>query len=186
MDSCAAAWFVEDQDVWEELIAQFFLSTGSHPADRWMPVDMNVPPRMSDVRLLHGFSQQTPVGPRKVAVLPWADRLRREVANSLLKLLEEPPPYLSVLVLSESSHVLPTIRSRVQRENRARNATVNTGTSTAVADSDFHQWKRVLQSLEPTVAEECQKAKDMLYITPLLHETVRHGLVREAFSKDTL
>lgn len=50
----------------------------------------------------------------KVCVIDDADLMRVEAANSLLKLLEEPPSYwLFILVASQVSRMLPTIRSRV-------------------------------------------------------------------------
>jgi len=50
---------------------------------------------------------------RKVAVIGPAERLTREAANALLKLLEELPPHLSVVLFAEAlDRVLPTVRSR--------------------------------------------------------------------------
>ncbi|QAA76962.1 MAG: hypothetical protein BIP78_1196 [Candidatus Bipolaricaulis sibiricus] len=50
---------------------------------------------------------------RKVAVLGPAERLTREAANALLKLLEELPSHLAVVLFAEAlDQVLPTVRSR--------------------------------------------------------------------------
>ncbi len=50
--------------------------------------------------------------PRKIFILT-ASSLMKEAANSLLKMLEEPPPTVHILILSENpSELLPTIRSR--------------------------------------------------------------------------
>jgi hypothetical protein len=50
---------------------------------------------------------------RKVVLIEEAERMNPDSANALLKLLEEPPPYLKfVLVTNAISRVLPTILSR--------------------------------------------------------------------------
>ncbi|MBC7170418.1 hypothetical protein H5T54_05780 [Candidatus Bipolaricaulota bacterium] len=51
--------------------------------------------------------------PHKVAVIGPAERLTREAANALLKLLEEMPPHLRAVLFAEAlDRVLPTVRSR--------------------------------------------------------------------------
>jgi DNA polymerase-3 subunit delta' len=52
---------------------------------------------------------------RKVYVIPEAGSLSLEAANSLLKILEAPPPYVTFLLLAHSpQQLLPTIVSRCQ------------------------------------------------------------------------
>lgn len=51
-------------------------------------------------------------GPRKIFIVT-ASSFMKEAANSLLKMLEEPPPSVHILLLSENpSELLPTVRSR--------------------------------------------------------------------------
>src|SRR3954451_20385735 len=51
----------------------------------------------------------------RVVVLERADTMNDEAANALLKTLEEPPPYVVLLLLTDNpSQVLPTIASRCQ------------------------------------------------------------------------
>jgi len=58
------------------------------------------------------------LGENKVAIILSVDQLSPGAANSLLKLLEEPPEYLSILLTTSLIHdVLPTIRSRCQIED---------------------------------------------------------------------
>ena len=180
METYASSWFVIDRSQWARCIEQSVKQY--HPADRWLQTDMDTPPKMSDIRSLHYFAGQTPVGTGKIAILPYADRLRREVANSLLKLLEEPPLYLKLVLISESEHMLVTVRSRIRRE------TWNPGSvdSEKTNDSDYHLWKSLIMQYSPAIPEERQRLNDLLYITPLLHETVRHGLILEAFSQNNL
>jgi DNA polymerase-3 subunit delta' len=55
------------------------------------------------------------VGRRRVYILEKADRLTESAANSLLKILEEPPPYALFLLLApHPARVLPTVLSRCQ------------------------------------------------------------------------
>jgi DNA polymerase-3 subunit delta' len=51
---------------------------------------------------------------RKVYVIEGAEDLSPEAANSLLKILESPPPYVVFLLLARSLRLLPTITSRCQ------------------------------------------------------------------------
>ncbi len=51
----------------------------------------------------------------KIAVIDGADRLMEAAANSLLKILEEPPPSTHFILITPYPHrLLPTIRSRCQ------------------------------------------------------------------------
>lgn len=52
---------------------------------------------------------------KKIVIIFDADAMRTEAANALLKILEEPPPYVCFfLVSSKISRILPTILSRCQ------------------------------------------------------------------------
>lgn len=52
-------------------------------------------------------------GRRRLFLVDHADRIDGPAANSLLKTLEEPPPYLTVILTAENAYdLLPTIRSR--------------------------------------------------------------------------
>ncbi len=54
-------------------------------------------------------------GKKRVFIISQAERMNQESANKLLKLLEEPPPYvLFILVSSRPEQLLPTIVSRCQ------------------------------------------------------------------------
>ena len=51
---------------------------------------------------------------RKIYIIPKADTMNLYSQNSLLKVLEEPPGYCTIILLAENSNsFLPTIRSRV-------------------------------------------------------------------------
>jgi len=86
----------------------------THPDVLILPPD---PPqlliKLGQVRTLIGRSQRTPSeAPAKVFVITSASFMK-EAANSLLKVLEEPPTYVHILILAENlGELLPTIRSR--------------------------------------------------------------------------
>ncbi len=54
-------------------------------------------------------------GRQKVFIISEADQMRVEAANALLKLLEEPPPDLVIILITANIYkILPTIKSRCQ------------------------------------------------------------------------
>ena len=65
------------------------------------------------------FMQLTPVeGTNKVAVIDHCDGMTISAANSLLKILEEPPAGSLILLVSNAiGKLLPTIRSRCRTIN---------------------------------------------------------------------
>lgn len=69
---------------------------------------------VKEVRKLKDFFALSAAdGGRRVAIVDSADELNPAAANALLKLLEEPPPGVTFLLVSHQPHrLLPTIRSR--------------------------------------------------------------------------
>ncbi|MEA3442342.1 MAG: hypothetical protein U9R04_02470 [Chloroflexota bacterium] len=72
---------------------------------------------IDDMRELHHNANFPPYeGKYKVFIVDNIELLSSEAANSILKILEEPPPKVVWLLLaSEERHLLPTITSRCQR-----------------------------------------------------------------------
>lgn len=69
---------------------------------------------IQQMRLLKQKAQFGPLkGPWRVFLIDHIDRANEQAANSLLKTLEEPPPYLILILTAENAYdLLPTIRSR--------------------------------------------------------------------------
>lgn len=66
--------------------------------------------------LLQFFSLTAGASRWRIAIIDTADELNQESANTLLKIMEEPPPYsLLILVSSQPGSLLRTIRSRCSR-----------------------------------------------------------------------
>lgn len=71
--------------------------------------------KVDEIRKIHQFAQLTPETGRKVVVIKQADRMNINAANSLLKVLEEPPSDLFFILESSRVEKLPiTVRSRCQ------------------------------------------------------------------------
>jgi DNA polymerase-3 subunit delta' len=69
---------------------------------------------IQQIRLLKDQAQLMPsAGDRRVFLIDQIDRANEQAANSLLKVLEEPPPHLLIFMTAENPYdLLPTIRSR--------------------------------------------------------------------------
>ena len=81
-------------------------------------VEQEAPGKDLKIEQIKEMSRQAAFAPalssHKVCVIDAADRMTVEAANSLLKLLEEPPPnWMFILVASRLERLLPTILSRV-------------------------------------------------------------------------
>jgi DNA polymerase III subunit delta' len=65
--------------------------------------------------LKHDAQYQPYEGKWKIFILEEAEQMRAEAANSLLKVLEEPPPGIVIILIAESTEaLLPTLVSRCQ------------------------------------------------------------------------
>jgi DNA polymerase-3 subunit gamma/tau len=70
---------------------------------------------VAQIRKASYWGRLAPVGRRKLLVIENADRMREEALNSLLKILEEPPERLSIVLCSSRREaVLPTLLSRLR------------------------------------------------------------------------
>ena len=90
---------------------------GAHPDLTWVaPSGAHEMLRRDVQETVVAAAAHTPFESRhRVFVLERADTMNDEAANALLKTLEEPPPYVVLLLLTDNpSQVLPTISSRCQ------------------------------------------------------------------------
>jgi DNA polymerase III delta prime subunit len=95
-----------------------FRHLGDHPDLLWVErgqEDTRV--RIGQIRALQGtFRLRGSGAGRRAAVIADAEWLNQEAQNALLRLLEEPPPRTTlVLVAASGAGLLPTVRSRCQR-----------------------------------------------------------------------
>lgn len=132
-----------------------------HPADFWAPENLTNVPSVQLAQELRRFVQVSAVGEKgRMVIIPQADRLLREAANTLLKTLEEPPPGVHLILLAEKDGVLPTIRSRVQM------VVVSKGASQT-------PWKSVLTSYSIENPDDRQLLRDTLSLVPSVHQGIR-------------
>jgi DNA polymerase III subunit delta' len=90
---------------------------GTHPDLTWVaPSGAHEMLRRDVQESVVSAASHTPFeSTHRVFVLERADTMNDEAANALLKTLEEPPPYVVLLLLTDNpSQVLPTISSRCQ------------------------------------------------------------------------
>lgn len=91
---------------------------GDHPDLLWVErgvADTRV--RIGQVRAVQSAMRlRGSENSRRVAVIADAEWLNQEAQNALLRLLEEPPPRTSLILVTQSpAGLLPTVRSRCQR-----------------------------------------------------------------------
>jgi DNA polymerase III subunit delta' len=99
------------------------LAAGSHPGLLVLKRGLNAEGKLMNVlgveamsRLAGFFGMTSGAGGWRVVIVDTADDMNDNAANSLLKLLEEPPSRAMLLLLSNTpGRLLPTIRSRCQR-----------------------------------------------------------------------
>lgn len=146
----------EDWDaIWQEY------SQGVDPADLWVPMDITQTLTMEQGRELQRFAILQPRGKEKMALIPGLDTVRTDLANSLLKLLEEPPDYLRIIMLGESRKVLPTILSRVQ--------VIESDAAGELSD----QWSEALTGFPVHSPSQREKIRAILYLASLRHNQIK-------------
>jgi DNA polymerase-3 subunit delta' len=100
------------------------IDAGSHPDMRWLERQIDDKGEklrrnitVNQVRELGEFlGLTTALSPWRVVVIDTIDDLEGSAANSLLKMLEEPPPNTLFFIVSHApGRLLPTIRSRCRR-----------------------------------------------------------------------
>lgn len=98
-----------------------WMSSQSHPDYFSVDVEGNdtneklIP--VSVIRELKSFFELSPhqIGGKKIALINKADRLTRQAANALLKILEEPPASCVIILSTDEPYlILPTVKSRCQ------------------------------------------------------------------------
>jgi DNA polymerase-3 subunit delta' len=90
---------------------------GSHPDLTWVSPSGAHEILVSDIdQPVVAAASKTPFeSARRVFVIESADQLGDEAANRMLKTLEEPPPFVHLILITDRvAEVLPTIRSRCQ------------------------------------------------------------------------
>jgi DNA polymerase-3 subunit gamma/tau len=131
------------------------------------------------IRTIGSFLRNSGTGGNRIVILEGVDMMNEAAANSLLKLLEEPPERVFFILLAQSRHaVLPTILSRVrpyffsERERFVQQEVIS---------NVFHDSGSSFSSLESFMQEKQgidwkgleQQAEDYLY-TALSQRVVGH------------
>ncbi len=109
------AMLVEREKLASEKRAEDPLLVSSHPDFVTFPPDGPLRQiSIQQIRLLKERAQFKPLRGRwRVFLIDGIDRANEQAANSLLKVLEEPPPHLIMMMTAQNPYdLLPTIRSR--------------------------------------------------------------------------
>lgn len=72
--------------------------------------------KIEQMRILRKLAYLKPMlGKKRIFIVPEAEKMKEEAANSLLKILEEPPLFSYILLITHNPFIiLPTIKSRCQ------------------------------------------------------------------------
>lgn len=91
------------------------IERGNHPDVMYIAPEKEVL-KIEQIRILKETAYLKPMSAQKrVFILEQAEKMNTEAANSLLKILEEPPGFSHILLLTDNPFViLPTIKSRCQ------------------------------------------------------------------------
>ena len=91
---------------------------GAHPILDVIFADNPEGLTVGEARAIQRQLSLTPVGRAKVAIIAHAENMGDGAANSLLKILEEPPEHSYIFLIADNFYaLLPTVVSRVQRVN---------------------------------------------------------------------
>ncbi|SET23592.1 DNA polymerase III, delta prime subunit [Natronincola peptidivorans] len=91
------------------------LQHGNHPEVKWLQEETSI--KIESIRQIQKNLQMKPYeGSKKVYIICDAEKMTIQAQNALLKTLEEPPEYATILLLTTNAvGLLPTITSRCQR-----------------------------------------------------------------------
>lgn len=72
--------------------------------------------KIEQMRLLKSTAYLKPmVGKKRVFIISEAEKMKEEASNSLLKILEEPPSFSQIILVTDNPYlILPTLKSRCQ------------------------------------------------------------------------
>ncbi|MCK5077196.1 MAG: DNA polymerase III subunit delta', partial [Calditrichia bacterium] len=100
----------------DDTISSSMENKAQNPFVNINPSDKNIYIGIETIRTLKNELYKHPQqGDKKIVIIQDIETMRVEGANALLKVLEEPPPYVYfILITSKISRILPTILSRCQ------------------------------------------------------------------------
>jgi len=162
---------------WPALVVE--LTGQVNSTDLWQTKDLHQSLSMSEMPSIQQFAAQTPFAGQKLLLLPDPTVWSMETANALLKLLEEPPGYLTIVFFAQTTQFLPTIRSRsLPLFLSGRSATLE-GRDTVAAED----WGNFFRQAAQKTAAERDFAKEAFYLQSLLHQGHRQKVVLEALQE---
>lgn len=107
-----------DYEILKSQVAYFVDNRGVRPEEKieLFPEDKkNGEILISQIRQLKDQLSRISTTGSRLVVVHSAEKINLEAANSFLKLLEEPPENTTIILLSNTAQILPTIASRCQK-----------------------------------------------------------------------
>ena len=148
---------------------------------------------IDDIRQIKKFIHLTPSFAKwKIVIIDCADDLNRSAANALLKVLEDPPPYsLILLVTHHIGRILKTVRSRCQKItfkflsdsdlsqliDRYHPQQISEQNKTKIIALAEGSIGRAMSLLEDGVFEQCQLMNEILEKLPELSQNLLQQLI---------
>ena len=139
---------------------------------------------IAQIRKAAYWSRLAPLGKKKHIIMENAEKMQEGAKNSLLKILEEPPPYLSIVLTSSRPMILlPTMLSRLREYRFAKRKTEE---EKEVLSRIFREKQTAADSIESYFASFLPVKSDALYAlsaffaASVAAEAVREG--RRAYS----
>ena len=137
---------------------------------------------IAQIRRAAYWSRLAPLGRHKCIILENAENMQEGAKNSLLKILEEPPPYLSIVLTSSRPMVLvPTMLSRLREYRFAKR---KADAEKEVLSRIFREMQPAAASIESYLASFLPVKSEMLYslgaffAASVAAEAVREGRAR--------
>lgn len=171
------------KSAWLELNLTF--SKQVHPADFWTSFYLEKSMTMEQVRDLLRFAYTTPSDQKKMVVLFGGDLLSLSVSNALLKLVEEPPDYLSLIIVSETNQLIPTVLSRLSTLEASQISAniIKDSAFNQLSDGERGQWQQYMNELDLSKDQNLKQAEEALFISSLTHLGIRVKTVTETLKK---
>lgn len=157
------------RDNWPESINK--IVSNYNLADVWRCENATKPLTMLEAKNIQRFASTSPVAKQKVIILEGLEQYRVDVLNTFLKLFEEPPNYLEIELFSENEHILPTIKSRVQRLKYLADFA-------NIKEEDV--WQRAFSDYKKKPIE---RTESLLYLSALSHSQVNQEKLLESYLK---
>jgi DNA polymerase III delta prime subunit len=129
------------------------------------------------------LASQSPLGGQRLLIVTSADELSDIMQNTLLKVLEEPPEHLTIILQTKlPGQLLPTVRSRLSKLDLVEGDTSDTGEkneielNTLTKAKDRVAFKETLKKMQITIKKALQQ-------NPVEEDFIKLSLLEKASNR---